>query len=119
MAVAILAIAAVTLLEAQSQSVSVAMVSRFNTTASLLASGKITQLQLADFTSLSSDQGFFEEPYTDYGYSLEVWEPSEDEIGLELAPDILKAVELTIIRGDDEALSYSLRAIIARPSGTE
>ena len=114
MAVAIMAIAIVPLLGSQSQSVSTAMISRFNTTASLLASAKIAELHLADFSSLNSDQGMFEEPYEDYAYRLEVWTPSEEEVGIQSEDELLKAVELTIILGDDERYIYSVRALIGR-----
>ena len=95
------------------------MSSRFNTTASLLAGGKITELQLADLSSLSSDQGSFEEPYDNYNYTLKVWTPSEGEIGIETVEDTLKAVELTITLEDDEKYSYSIRVLIGKPPSGE
>jgi len=113
-AVAIMAIAVVPLLGSQSQSVSTAMISRFNTTASLLAATKITELHLVDFSALNSDQGMFEAPYEEYAYRLEVWTPSEEEVGIKNEDERLKAVELTIMVGDDERYSYSVRALIGR-----
>ncbi|MDH3346529.1 MAG: prepilin-type N-terminal cleavage/methylation domain-containing protein [Desulfobulbaceae bacterium] len=118
-AVAILAITVVSLLGSQSQSIQVAMSSRFNTTASLLAGGKITELQLADFSSLSSNQDSFEEPYDNYYYSLKVWTPSEKEIGIETDENTLKAIQLTITLENDEKYSYSIRALISNSPGGE
>jgi general secretion pathway protein I len=65
-AMAILAIALVAVFQSQSQSVSMAGRTRFLTTASLLAQGKMAELEAADPGEISSSSGSFGEDFPDY-----------------------------------------------------
>ncbi len=68
--VTIIAIALVTLIGSQSQSVSIATISRFDTTASLLAREKMTELALGGFDDLSSGDGDFGEDFPEYTWQV-------------------------------------------------
>jgi type II secretion system protein I len=110
--VAIIAIAFVTLLGSQSQSISVAEDSRFNVTAALLAQRKLTQLEIADFDDLFGEEGEFGEQYPSYRWRTEVQSLYEEDTGIAGSEELLKSVELTIWRGDRERPSYTVRTII-------
>lgn len=71
-AMAILAIALVAVFQSQSQSVSMAGRTRFLTTASLLAQGKMAELEAADPKEISSSSGSFSEDYPDYLWRVEL-----------------------------------------------
>lgn len=113
-AVAIIAIAFVTLIASQSQNVSVADASRFNVEASLLAQQKLTELASAEFEEILSDTGSFEETNPVYRWETEVRSLSEDETGIPGAGDLLKLVELTIILGEAGKREYAVRSIVMR-----
>lgn len=113
-AVAILGIAMVTLIGSQSQSVSMADLSRFNATAALLGRQKITEIALVDFDTLSSDEGDFGEEYVGYGWRLEVDSLGEESTNIPESEELLAVVDLTIFRGDDERFRYYLRQVIMR-----
>ena len=85
---AILAITLVTLYQSQSQSVSMATDSRFLTTASLLAQGRMAELDAADPRVVASGNGDFGEDFPSYRWQVEV-SPVE---GLPL----LKRITLTV-----------------------
>ena len=111
-AVAIIAIAFVSLLGSQSQSISMASISRFETLASLLAEQKFAEITVEDFAELHSDQGDFEDDFSDFHWQIEVTEPTEDETGIIGSADMLKVVDVTITRGNDS--SYQLRTLVMR-----
>ena len=113
-AVAIIAIAFVTLIGSQSQSVSVAGDSRFNVDAALLAQQKLAELASADFDEISSETGNFEENYSTYWWKTDVRDISEDETGIPGAGDLLKMVELTITLGEEGTREYVIRSIVMR-----
>jgi len=110
-AVAIIAIAFVSLLGSQSQSISMAALSRFDTMASLLAGQKIAELQLADFAGLHAEQGDFGEDFPEFQWQSEIRELSGDEIGINGADDMLKLVEVTIRMGSTDDV-YRLRTLV-------
>ncbi|NOQ46477.1 MAG: prepilin-type N-terminal cleavage/methylation domain-containing protein [Desulfobulbaceae bacterium] len=112
-AVAIIAIAMVTLIGSQSQSVSIAAISRFDTVASLLARQKLVELETGDYTSLTSDEGYFSDDFAAYHWMVEVTDLNEDDTGIEGTDDMLKAVDLTVTFGED-GQTFSLRSIIMR-----
>ena len=62
-AVALIAIALVTLLGSQSQSVSFANTAKFETMAALLAQSKMSEMTIQGADSLSSDSGNFGDDY--------------------------------------------------------
>ncbi len=69
-ALSILAIALVAVFQLQSQGLSMLGQARFETTASLLAKGKMAELEIADSIELTSGTGEFGDDYP--GYSWEV-----------------------------------------------
>lgn len=113
-AVAIIAIAFVTLIASQSQSVSVADESRFNVDAALLAQQRLTELASAGFDEVVSGAGSFEEAYSGYRWETEVRNLSEDETGIPGAGDLLKLVELTITLGEEGRQEYVVRSLVMR-----
>jgi type II secretion system protein I len=90
-ALAILAITLVTLYQSQSQSISMATDSRFLTTASLLAQGRMAEIDAADPRSVVSGNGDFGDDYPNYTWRLEV--SAVDELPL------LKRFTLTVTQG--------------------
>ena len=119
MAVAILAIALVTLIGSQSQSVSLAGLTRFDTTASLLAAGKMTELQLAGFDNLTDGEGDFGERFPDYRWQVRVTDLTEDDTGIKGSDNMLKAVDLMVSLATETDMTYSLREIMMRPLETK
>ena len=111
-AVAIIAISFVSLLGSQSQSISIAAISRFEITASMLARQKIAEIQTADVEELSSAEGDFEDDFVDFHWQTEVSELTEDETGITGAGEMLKVVDLTVSRGIDENMVYRVRSVV-------
>jgi general secretion pathway protein I len=103
-AVAILAIALVTLLGSQSQSVSFANSAKFETMAALLAQSKMSEITIQAADSLSSDSGDFGEDYPGYKWEATVSDVSYE--GLDAISDYLKQIDLAVTWG---TLSYNLR----------
>ncbi len=71
-AMAILAIALVAVFRSQSQSIAMASEGRFLTTASLLAQGKMADMERANPQDLSDASGDFGEDFSDYRWQVEV-----------------------------------------------
>ena len=113
-AVAVIAIAVVTLIGSQSQSVSIATGSRENVMASLLAQKKLSQLESLGFDELYSEQGDFEDSYTNFRWQTEVNTLSSDEIGIEGTDDMLKTIDLNIMPGENDRVVYSVRSIVMK-----
>ena len=111
-AVAIIAMTFVSLLGSQSQSISIAGISRFETTAAMLAREKLTELQLAGFDELSSGSGQFDDEFADYSWQAEVRELSADDTGIEDSDGMLKLVTLEVRRGEDANQSFTVRSVI-------
>jgi general secretion pathway protein I len=86
-AMAILAIALVTIFQSQSQSVSMSGHSRFLTTASLLAQGKMAEVEMLSMKDVKSESGDFGDSFPDY-----VWRVDIKDTELEA----VKKVELTV-----------------------
>ena len=118
-AVAIIAVAFVTLIGSQSQSVSIASTSRFNVTASLLARQKLAELESLAFDELFSDSGQFEEDFQQYRWASEVTDLGEGDTGIENAEDMLKSLDLTISLGEDEQQSFHVRTIVMKENETK
>ncbi len=110
-AVAIIGISFVSLLGAQSQSISIAEISRFETIASMLARQKLAEIQLSNFEDLFGDSGDFEDDFADYHWQSEITELGEDEIGIEGADGMLKQVDLIVSRGEDEDMVFQIRTL--------
>ncbi|HHL33372.1 MAG TPA: prepilin-type N-terminal cleavage/methylation domain-containing protein [Desulfobulbaceae bacterium] len=113
--VTIIGIALVTLIGAQSQSISIATASRFETTASLLARQKMTELTLAGFDELQSDEGDFDEDFSDYHWKVDIRELGEDDTGIKDGDDMLKAVDLTITSDLETDERFVVRRIMMAP----
>ena len=111
-AVAIIAIAFVSLLGSQSQSISIATISRFETTASMLARMKLAEIESGGFEELSGTEGDFENDFSEFHWQTEVSELTEDETGIVGAGEMLKVLDLTISRGDDENMLYRVRSVV-------
>ena len=102
-AVALIAIALVTLLGSQSQSVFFANSAKFETMAALLAQSKMSEITIQAADSLSSDSGDFGEDYPGYAWEATVSDVSIE--GLDAISDYLKQIDLAVTWG---ALSYNL-----------
>ncbi len=113
-AVAIIAISFVSLLGSQSQSISYAAISRFETVASLLARQKIAEIQVAGFDDVQAGQGDFEGDFTDFQWQTEIEDLSEDDTGIPGAEDLLKLVTLTVSRSNDEDMVLQVRTVLMK-----
>jgi len=113
--VAIIGIALVSLIGSQSQSVSIAASSRFETTASLLAQQKLTELALAGFDELRSAEGDFGDDFPGYLWKIEVGDLGVDDTGIEGADDMLRTVDLIISTDLEEGLTFGVREIMMAP----
>jgi len=111
-AVALIAIALVTLIGAQAQSVSLATGSRFDATASLLAQWKLTDFSLENVAQLSSGTGNFGEEYPHFSWKSEVSEIGEDETGIKGSAGLLKAIEVTVMADQDQTRTFTVRTIV-------
>ncbi len=109
-AVAIIALSFTALLSAQSQSLSIATISRFESAAALLARQKLAELELDDFDSLGSSSGDFEDDFAAYHWQTEVTDLTEDESGIKGSGGMLKQVELTIRR--DQKENFIVRTLV-------
>ncbi len=110
---AIIAIAFVTLIGSQSQSVSVAGESRFKVMAALLAQQKLAELESMDFEELNGGEGDFGEEYPSYSWQAEVVELGEDDTGIKEGDDLLKAIDLTVLQNNGTR-SYGVRSLVMR-----
>ena len=116
-AVAIIAIALMALLGSQSQGLSLANESRFNTTASLLAQGKMAEINaIKEQQDLVSDSGDFGDEFPDYTWQLSVDDVSFE--GAEKVSDRLKRIDVEVSWGLDKRYQYRLRLYRFFPKGT-
>jgi len=108
-AVAILAIALVTLLGSQSRSLSVAGISRFETRAALLARDRFSRFLLQDPDRLAPDEGDFGEEAPGFRWRLETRNLDGEEAGIEGLETGLTELTLTITAGEQ---SYTSRCLV-------
>ena len=106
-AVAVLTIALSAVLGLQSRSLTLAAESRFNTTAALLAQGKMAETAVAGMGSLTSDSGDFGDVFSEYAWRLSV--QNADLPGLDKMKGRLKRIDLEVTCGEGELYSYDLR----------
>jgi general secretion pathway protein I len=114
-AVAFLATILTAALGSQSQSVSLASEARFYTTATLLAQGKMAEIEAKDLGTLSSDSGDFGEDFPGYA-----WEVTVDNVYLDYPENVsnhLKQVTLTLSWKESEHYQYSLKTYRFSPKG--
>ena len=112
-AVAIIAIAVVTLLGAQSQSVSIAGSAKFDTRAAMLAQWKMADLVLTNYAELGDDAGNFGEDFPQYRWSLRVTELGESATGLPESDAPVKALDIEVHSTLESERAYSLRTFVA------
>lgn len=113
-AVSIIAIAFVTLIGSQSQSVSIAGQTRFAVTSALLGQLKLTEIESSEFEQISSSGGDFGDNYPGYRWSSEISDLGEDETGISGVEGMLKIVNLTITLGENETLSYDISSVVMK-----
>ena len=106
-AVAIIATVFTAVLGSQSQSVSLAGESKFNTMAPLLAQRKMAQIESGKLEALTSDSGDFGEDFPGYTWQTQVRDVELE--GLGGAFDYLKRVDVRVTWGEDERYQYRLR----------
>jgi len=114
-ALSVISIALMALLGSQSQGLSLASESRFNTTASLLAQGKMADIEaVGDQRDLASDSGNFGDEFPDYA-----WEVSVNDVSFEGAgkiSDRLKRIDLEVFSISETRYRYRLRLYRFFPS---
>jgi general secretion pathway protein I len=103
-AVALIAVALVTLLGSQSQSVSYANSAKFETMAALLAQSKMSEILIQDAGALSGDSGDFGEDYQGYAWEAKVSDVAIED--LDTISEYLKQIDITVTWG---VFSYDLR----------
>ena len=106
-AVALLAIALTAVLGSQSQSVSLASEARFYTTVTLLAQGKMAEIESKDLDTLRSESGDFGEDFPGY-----TWEVTVDKVYVDYSENVsdhLRQVTLTLSWEESEHFQYSLK----------
>lgn len=111
--VAIISIALVTLIGSQSQSVSLAGISRFDVDASLLAREKMAELTMVDVADLQADSGDFEGQYQGYQWQVEVETVGGEETGIVGVDGLLKRATVTVFVEDGER--FHLHTIFMGP----
>jgi general secretion pathway protein I len=111
-AVALIAIALVTLIGAQAQSVAIATGSRFDTMAPMLAQWKLTEVHLQDFEQLNDATGNFGEQYPHFSWKLEVEETEGGAVGIKGMSGMLKTVDVTILTDQDRSLAFTVRTVV-------
>ena len=111
-AVAVIAIALVTLIGAQSQSVTIATGAKFKAQASLLGQAKMAELSLAAEAELNDGSGDFGSEYPGFTWKAEVSALTEDDTGIPGVAGMLKAIELTVALDQDPNQLYVLRTIV-------
>lgn len=106
-AVAIIAIALTALLGSQAQSLSLANEAKFNTTAALLAQGRMARIEFEGEESMVGDSGDFGEDFPGYRWETRVSDVDSGEI--EGLSDYLKHVDLEVAWGESGRYRYSLQ----------
>jgi general secretion pathway protein I len=104
---AIIAIALTAVLGSQSQSVSFATEAKFSTTASLLAQGKMAELEARKPEDLYSESGDFGEEFPDYA-----WEATVEDVFFSEPENVsqhLIQINLVVSWGEEETYQYRLR----------
>ena len=106
-AIALMGIALTAVLGSQSQGVSLASEAKFNTTAALLAQGKIAEIELATLEDLISDSGDFGEDFPGYLWEVTVRDIVLDEA--EDASDHVKQIDVEVFWGENKRYYYRFR----------
>jgi general secretion pathway protein I len=105
--VAIIAIAFVAVLGAQSRGISLSEESRFNTTAALLAQGKMAEISAFGTNAIVSRSGDFGEEFP--GYAWQLWTEPVSFEGAGKASERLKRIDLVVTYGERPLYQYHVR----------
>lgn len=111
-AVSVIAIALVTLVGAQSQSVTIATGARFDTVASLLAQQKVVELNLVEFRSLTGSEGDFGDAFPGFIWKTDVRELTDGDTGIRNSNGMLKVIDLTVSMERDLSRVHTVRTIV-------
>ena len=106
-AISIIAIVLVTVYRMHAQTISMNVISRFNTVAPVLAKQILTQNETKTLDELADDSGDFGKEFTDYKWQVSVKEVESEALG-EIAKDV-KQIEVTVSLNEDEDV-YTLRS---------
>lgn len=106
-AISIMAIVLVTVYRMHAQTISMNVISRFNTVAPVLAKQILTQNETKTLDELADDSGDFGKEFTDYKWQVSVKEVESEALG-EIAKDV-KQIEVTVSLNEDEDV-YTLRS---------
>ncbi len=106
-AVAVIAIAFVAVLGAQSRGLSLTDESRFNTTAALLAQSKMAEIQASGVNVTLSRSGDFGEAFPEYAWELSTERVTFEGVGE--AADRLRQIDLMVTYGGSSQYKYHLR----------
>ena len=106
-AISIISIVLVTVYRMHAQTISMNVISRFQTTAPILAKKVLTETESKTLDDLADDSGDFGKEFSDYKWQVSVIEIESDTLG-EIAKD-LKQIEVTVSLNEDEDV-YSIRS---------
>jgi general secretion pathway protein I len=106
-AISIISIVLVTVYRMHAQTISMNVISRFQTTAPILAKKVLAETESKSLDDLVDDSGDFGNEFSDYKWQVSVKEIESDALG-EIAND-LKQIEVTVILNEDEDV-YSIRS---------
>lgn len=105
-AISIIAIVLVSVYGMHAQTISMNFISRFQTTAPMLAKQVLTEIEAKPIDDLVDDSGDFGKEFSDYKWQVSVKEVESEAIG-EVAKD-LKQIEVTVSLNEDEDV-YNIR----------
>lgn len=106
-ALSIIVIVLTALLGTQSQGMSLAIESKFQTTAALLARDRMSQLEMVEDDEISSDSGDFGDDFAPYRWTLEV--EQVDIPGIDAAEGRLLRIDLMVFIEDDDKFQFRIR----------
>ena len=105
-AISIIAIVLVSIYKMHAQTISMNFISRFQTTAPILAKKVLTEIETKPVDDLADDSGDFGKEFSGYQWQVSVKEVESEALG-EIAKD-LKQVEVTVSLNEDEDV-YNVR----------
>ena len=105
-ATSIIAIVLVSVYGMHAQTISMNFISRFQTTAPMLAKEVLTKIETKQIDDLVDDSGDFGKEFSDYKWQVSVKEVESEALG-EIAKD-LKQIEVTVSFNKDEDV-YNIR----------
>ncbi len=105
-AISIIAIVLVSVYGMHAQTIRMNFISRFQTTAPMLAKEVLTKIETKPIDDLVDDSGDFGKEFSDYKWQVSVKEVESEALG-EVAKD-LKQIEVTVSLNEDEDV-YNIR----------